>query len=143
MDEHKSSEHDRLVVASHGEAPCSSAQKLRVTRDPKVPNTVQTDELHSGVKYQRVGVELSAEQRRQGCGQWITVANQVPDSLDCEFAENELLQEERSKRGGAVRPPSWKTWIVLVVIGILVAVVAYGIDQGIKGLQTIRTRGRV
>lgn len=111
-------------------------RSLRISREPLNPTMRHTENV-SNTNFQYVGVHLQ-EGEDDSIGQWISVANQVPDSLDYEFAENDMLQEERFRRGGSVHPPKWKGWVVLVVIGFTTAVLAYGIDQGIKGLQVLK-----
>lgn len=68
----------------------------------------------------------------------ISSANQTFESLDFEVQENEVLIAERRRRNGAVIPPKWKVFLIVILIGMLTGAVAYGIDTGIKGLNTLK-----
>jgi chloride channel 7 len=139
------SEHDKLIVSLstmpdedtlHHRMQHSPGRSLRISREPRNTFTRKADHIHE--KFQYTGTDIPNDADHNDVGQWVSVANQVPDSLDYEFAENELLREERLRRGGGVHPPKWKAWIVLILIGAMTAVVAFGIDKGIKGLQTLK-----
>jgi chloride channel 7 len=62
-------------------------------------------------------------------------ANQTFNSLDFDDVENELLVESRKANPDQHRTSILKKWLAIVLIGVLTAFIAYGIDQGIQYLM--------
>eukprot|EP00758_Cryptobia_borreli_P003024 Tbor_TRINITY_DN3464_c0_g1::TRINITY_DN3464_c0_g1_i1::g.3780::m.3780/K05016/CLCN7; chloride channel 7 len=68
-------------------------------------------------------------------GQWVCTANPTFESLDYEEHENIVLQEERARRKGSMKPPMWKTFIILFLIGFITGAVGFVIDFCLKYLM--------
>jgi chloride channel 7 len=114
-------------------------KELHVSRRPACQNLMHPAALNKNQQGEhapfRVGVPFTQEEEKMGIhGQWVSIANQLPESLDYEEQENLLLENERAATFGNTHPKAWKQWIILMLIGCSTAVVAFAINEGITKL---------
>jgi len=116
----------------------TSAPHLKRESPRRSPSTTEPAEETPLIQADAPEDSDSAEEP-VGSERWESSANQTYNSLDFDEVENELLIESRKRDSGRSHEP-WviKQWVIIIIIGILTAVVAYGIDQGIAFLMKIK-----